>query len=280
MKKIISILLCALLFSACSVKNKPSTIEKSNPLVERQLLQMLENKDIFRLEACLEEEWSEISQGIALYIEAHLQNAFNKTEQSLQTIEILLNEYSDSLNDTLFLGIYQLKADNLMKQYQYGACVDAMKIAISNYGHAADSVDFANMLNYCNVFEPLSALPPQKMHITTNVTIPISRSRYFNQTLMQVRSGDKSEHFGFDMGANISIVSESCAKRLGIRVLESSLEAEHVAGGKIQMKVGVADSLWIGDLLVENAYPNTVAVIGEVAFKSGEKIIRLDISII
>ena len=35
-----------------------------------------------------------------------------------------------------------------------------------------------------------------------------------------------------------------------------------------------------GDLLVENAYPDTVSVIGEVAFISGGKIIRLDISII
>jgi predicted aspartyl protease len=251
MKHLIPILLFAILLAACTSKSNPPT-DKSNPLIERQLLQMLENKDIFRLEADLEKEKSEISKSIVLFLEAHLQNAFNQTEQSLKTIDVLLNEYGNSLNDTLFLKTYQLKADNLMKQYQYGESVEAMKTAINNYGHAVDSVEFANMLNYCNIFEPLSTFPPQKMHITTNVTIPISRSRDFDQVLMQVTSNGKSEHFLFDMGAGISIVTESCAKRLGIRVMESSLEAEHVAGEKIQSKVGIADSLYIGDLLVEN----------------------------
>ena len=125
-----------------------------------------------------------------------------------------------------------------------------MKKAIDNYGHAADSVVFVDVLNACALFEPLSELPPQKIHITKDVTIPI-RNQY-GLILMPVRSGGKSEHFIFDTGANMSVVSESCAERLGIRELESSLEVKIASGGKIESKVGVADSLWIGDLLVEN----------------------------
>lgn len=251
MKHLILILLLAISLSACTFKSNSPIEQSFNPLVERQLLQMLENKEMFRLEACLEKERSQISNGIVLFLEAHLQNAFNQIEQSLQTIDLLFDKYCNSLNDTLLLGIYMLKADNLNKQFQYGASVEAMKTAITNYGHTMDSVTFVSVRNYCNLFEPLRELPPQKMHITTDITIPI-RSQY-GHIQIQVKSNGKSENFIFDTGANVSVINESCAKRFGIQVLEeSSLEVGIESGEKIQSKVGIADSLWIGDLLVEN----------------------------
>ncbi|MCL2246296.1 MAG: aspartyl protease family protein [Lentimicrobiaceae bacterium] len=246
------ILLLAILLAACTSKTNPSAEQQSNPLVERKLLLMLDNQDMFRLEACLKNERTEISQGIALFLEAHLQNAFNQTEQSLQTIDLLFDKYENSLNDTLSWKIYKLKADNLVKQYQYCASVEAMKKAIDKYAHAADSLDFANMIDSYNTFEPLREVLPQKIHITTDVTIPISRNLMFNHLLVPVTSGGESENFVFDTGASLSVVTESCAKRLGIRVLESSLEVENILGVKIQSKVGVSDSLWIGNLLVKN----------------------------
>jgi len=240
MKKISSFLLSVCLLAACTTK--------SNPLIEHQLFQMLNQKDFFRLETCLKKERSQISKGIALFLEAHLQNAFNRTAQSLQTIDVLLGNHGKSLNDTLLLGLYYLKCDNLLKQCQYGEAVKALKITLDSYAHVADDVDVEDAYN---IFEPLKDLPPQKMHITTDVTIPVSRNQ-FNHLMMQVSCGGRSEDFIFDTGAMVSMVSESCAQRMGIRVLESSSKVGNSVGSKVQSKVGVADSLKIGDLLVEN----------------------------
>jgi hypothetical protein len=49
-----------------------------------------------------------------------------------------------------------------------------------------------------------------------------------------------------------SVVSESCAKQMGIHILESTINVGNSIGSKVQSKVGVADSLRIGELLVEN----------------------------
>ena len=243
MKHLISCALVAsLLVAGC---------EKSNPSVERQLIQMLDNKDFFRLETRLGKERSQLSKGIVMYLDAHLQNAFNQTEQSLQTIDILLNRYKKSLNDTLLLSLYQLKFDNLLKQCRYGEAVEALKISIDTYGHANDSVDAENTQDAYNVFEPLKDFPPQKMHMTTDVTIPISRNQFGN-VIMRVSCGGQSEDFVFDTGATLSVMSESSARKLKIRVLESSSKVGNSVGSKVQTKVGIADSLWIGDLLVEN----------------------------
>ena len=238
MKKLISILLFAMSLAAYS--------QNSNPTIERQLLQMLDKKDIFRLETVLEEKKSELSQSLILYFEAHLQNAFNQTEQSLQTIDILLSNHGKELNDTLLRNVFFIKYDNLHKQTRYREATEALEIAMS-----LDSSDFANWQGAYNIVAALKEFPSQKIHISTDVTIPISRNQ-FNHVIMQVMSGGQLEDFIFDSGAMLSTVSESCAKRMGIHILESSVDVGNSIGSTVQSKVGVADSLWIGDLLFEN----------------------------
>ncbi|MCL2651946.1 MAG: retropepsin-like domain-containing protein [Candidatus Azobacteroides sp.] len=220
-------------------------------MTEKRLLKIIENKDYFRLEILLKEKRSELSKDIALYVDANLQNAFNRTGQSLQLIDVLLSHYSKSLNDTLLLKTYQLKCDNLVKQSMYKEATEALEIAIDKYGHASDSTDMANMRDFFNVIEPLKELSPQKMDLTNDITIPISRNQS-NNVMIQVMSNGQPENFIFDTGAMFSVVSESCAKRMGIRILESGVNVGNSIGSKVQSKMGIADSLHIGKLLVEN----------------------------
>ena len=262
MKKIILLFLFTVLLVECTIKinsktdktseetpeSKAACAEKSNLETEQLLLQMLNKKDFFNLEKLLEEKMEELPKGVVLYIEAHIRNAFNQTEQSLQIIDTLLNNYSNSLNDTLFLGAFKLKYDNLYKQYRYSEAADAMKTAIDKYGYACD--DITKLQNAYNIVEPLKGLPQQKMHITSDVTIPASLNQY-NHIVINISNGKQSENFMFDTGAS-NIVSESSAQKLGIRVLESSATTIGAADKKVQTKVGIAETLWIGNLMFEN----------------------------
>ncbi len=243
MKKVAAFLLLALSLVACT--------SKSNPETERMLLQVLEQKDFFRLETLLKNKRAELSQGTALYIEAHLQNAFNRTEQSLQTLDVLFNHHAPSLNDTLCCAAFQVKYDNLYKQGRYSEAAEALKTAMDSYAHTLSSVGLSNLQEMYKAVEPLKAIPPQKMNITADVTIPIRRNQ-FNHVMMPVRGNGTSEDFVFDSGAMLSTISESCARRLGIRVMDAVLNVGNSTGSTVQSKVGVADSLRIGDLLVEN----------------------------
>ena len=222
-----------------------------DPLLELRLLQMLDKKDFFRLETLLQEKRTELPRYIVLYIEANLQNAFNQTEQSLQTIDKLLRNYSKSLNDALLYRIFVIKYDNLFNQYHYKKAAEALKIAIDKYGHAVDSVGVAMLReeNY-NFVKSLKEFPVQKMHITTDVSIPVSLNQY-NHIIINVSSGEQSENFIFDTGAS-NVVSEGTARRLGIRILDSEASTVGAVDKKVQLKVGLADKLWIGDLMFEN----------------------------
>lgn len=218
---------------------------------ELRLLRMLDKKDFFRLEALLEEQRTELSPHIALYLEAHLQNAFNQTELSLRTIDKLLSDYSQSLNDALLHNVFVIKYDNLFKQYRYSRAAEALKIAIDKYGYVVDSV-WLDMLRgeYYNFVKAVKEFPAQKMHITTDVSIPVSLNQY-NHMIINVSSGGQTENFIFDTGAS-NVISESSARRMGIRMLNSEASVTGATDKKVQLKVGLADKLRIGDLVFEN----------------------------
>ena len=108
---------------------------------------MIDEKDVFRTDKLLKEKRNELSKSIVLYVEAHLQNAFNLTEQSLQTIDALLSHYEKSMNDTLLLNVYQLKYDNLLKQSTYRKDAEALEIAMNKYEHVSDSVTLEMSIN-------------------------------------------------------------------------------------------------------------------------------------
>ena len=257
-------LLAILLFGAYTVKSNSLTevrqkctkelktiCASDSQSTESHLLQMLDKKDFFRLEALLQEKRSELSPHIVLYLEANLQNAFNQTEQSLRTVDKLLGSYSKSLNDTLLHRLFVVKYDNLFKQYRYSQAAGALKIAIDEYGYVVDSV-WLGMLReeYYGFVKALKEFPAQKMHITTDVSIPVSLNQY-NHMIINVSSGGQSENFIFDTGAS-NVISESSARRMGIRMLNSEVTTTGAIDKKVQLRVGLADKLRIGDLVFEN----------------------------
>lgn len=259
-----SFIFVILLFGACTVKSKSlidvqqkhtkdlkTIYALDNPSTELHLLQMLDKKDFFQLETLLQEKRAELPLDIALYLDANLQNAFNQTEQSLQTIDKLLGNYGKSLNDALLHRVFVVKYDNLYKQYRYSEAAEALKTAIDKYGHAVDSVGLAMLREKDYGFvESLKNFPVQKMHITTDVSIPVSLNQ-FNHLIINVSSGGQSEDFIFDTGAS-NVISESSARRMGIRVYKSAGSTIGAADTKVQFEVGLADKLWIGDLMFEN----------------------------
>ncbi len=252
------------LYLACTANSNSSTnvqqkytkkveaIEASDSLsTELTLIRMLDKKDIFKLETLLQEKRSELPQHIVLYLEANLQNAFNQTKQSLHTIDKLLGTYGKSLNDMLLYKTFVLKYDNLRKQYHYRKAAEALEIAIEKYGHAVDRSEVIRLCEEDYSFvKSIKDFPVQKMYITTDVSIPVLLNEYYHM-IINVSSSGQSESFIFDTGAS-NVVSESTARRMGFRILNSVGSTIGSADKKVSFKVGLADKLWIGDLLFEN----------------------------
>ncbi len=72
-----------------------------SPEAAKALHILLDQKDFFRLRSAIETNSPAISPRETLYFAAFVNNAFNQHQQSIQNINLLLEQYPQSLNDTV-----------------------------------------------------------------------------------------------------------------------------------------------------------------------------------
>ena len=245
MNKFISIFLVITTLVSCTA-DRPNNRE-----LDKKMTVLLETKDFFRLEKALNSSGSQLSEAKELYFRANLQNVFNQTEQSLQTIDRLFSKHKKSLNDSLIANMLAVKYDNHIKQFEYQQGAETLYTLLESYSHAVDSAKLEDYKRDYPVFEILKNVSPQKIHHTTDVTISVKKNE-FNHMTTQVTCNGVSEDFIFDTGANLSTIVESCAGLMGIKPFEGSVQVGTSTGSHVAMKLGVADSLRISGLLFEN----------------------------
>jgi len=61
-------------------------------------------------------------------------------------------------------------------------------------------------------------------------------------------------NLAFDTGANLSVITETSARKLGMRIYPVKLDlASGISGQVVQSSLAVADSLYLGEILIKNA---------------------------
>ncbi|MDR1227005.1 MAG: aspartyl protease family protein [Prevotellaceae bacterium] len=61
-----------------------------------------------------------------------------------------------------------------------------------------------------------------------------------------------ADEFIFDSGANISTITDSCAKKMGLTIYESDISVGTTTDAKLKSRLAAADSFYVGDILFEN----------------------------
>lgn len=220
-----------------------------SPEAAKALHILLDQKDFFRLRSAIETNSPAISPRETLYFAAFVNNAFNQHQQSIQNINLLLEQYPQSLNDTVIARLLTLQKDNYAKTFQYGLAGKTNRLLLDKYHRVLDSTQTADAANDSYIWRTLADIPPQEVHIPKATSIPwkTDKVKLIN---IPVKTGGQEHNFIFDTGANISTVSQSFAKQLGLRMLNPPGKNEVVPSWYSQL--AVADSLYIGEALVQH----------------------------
>jgi hypothetical protein len=109
------------------------------------------------------------------------------------------------------------------------------------------------------------------MNITANTTISWKRDM-LGLIEIPVKAGIQQFDAIFDTRANMSSISATYAKKLGLHILDVSYdEGSGITGIRFKTGIGVADSLYIGKVLVKNAVfqvmPDSILYIAPVKFQ-------------
>jgi hypothetical protein len=236
---------CLLLtFSGCHRRVSPET--------EQYLQTLLNRKDYFALRKELQLRADEISKDKLLYLTAFVDNAFNRNAASANKIQQLLQPGARELSDSAKSALLQLEEDNYFKTFQYALAAAVDSELIRSYRHVLDSAGYADIQNTSQITHGLSSIPAQQTMIRSDASFPWKKDK-IGLMEIPVRFHDSIWSCIFDTRANISSISASYAKKLGVKMLGVSYrEGSGATGNRFLTSLGVADSLWLGAVLLQH----------------------------
>ncbi|MCL1943402.1 MAG: retroviral-like aspartic protease family protein [Candidatus Azobacteroides sp.] len=233
MKKAISLLIVFL-----SLSINAQDVQK---LYDRRDFIQISNLDI--------ENWEPDNFSVP-FIKANTYNAMARCEESNKEIEFLLKTNEAKENPYLMTELLRLQADNYTKMFQYKQAADSYKKILDNDGNLLGET----AVLYQDIFrryDILSTVEPLQVNIPHN-TIIQTKPGIKGLPQVQVRTPKDTVSLVFDTGAALSAVTKSVAKRLGIKILADSLIAGGTTANADFMSIGIADTLYLGDILYKN----------------------------
>jgi len=261
------LLLC--FFLAFIVGCKTTSINQAE--ANKQLQTLLDDKDYFKLEARLKLYDHSLTDEKKLYFASFLSNAFNRNDACIREVDSLLKMYPADLPDSIKSTLSRLQSDSYFKTYQYAKAAQSDSNILKHYSKALRKEAIDGIGNDFLMRNALKNVAEQHTIISKTTTIPWSRDKL---GLMEIPFKCNAQTFNgvFDTRANISSITKTYAKKLGLRILDVSYnEGSGATGIQFKTGVGIADSLYIGDVLVKNVVfqvmPDSILYIAPVKFQ-------------
>jgi len=175
---------------------------------------------------------------LVLY-KAMLDNVFNRPEESNKCINSLLINYPKHFNDSTYAELYSMRVVNCFRLQDYKKAYDDNLTIINKYKHACDSSDIESYKNTNLLIHSLFEAPKMEISKRTDSRIPLKRDKahLFN---IPVTIDHDTIDFVFDTGANFSTITQSLAKKYGIKTVGEKVNIGSATGMIVESEIGLA----------------------------------------
>ncbi len=219
----------------------------------RQLRYLYSQAEYFRIRDLLNSNDPYIPQDAKLFYSAVTSNAFNKNADAIVKADSFLRVRSFAWTDMDIIQMLQVKMDSYAKLYRYADVVTTCNEILTKYAGALNDHERGGIINTYNIYKPLADAPPLSIKQTAEATIPITRNMYGLSEIPVNFEQDKPEMFIFDTGANMSVITESMAEKVGIKRRHTSFKVNASQGKTVTADIGIADSFSMGGITIRNA---------------------------
>jgi len=187
-----------------------------------------------------------------LYYQAFLHNFFHDLTTSNEEINLLLDQYKKQLTDNQVGNLLMKKIDNHVKLYQYEQAHLTTQLLLRKYKHALNAEERDDARNSDIIWKGLANVPPQTTTISSETQIAYRRDLAGLMNI-PVNFADSTYYFVFDTGANLSVITESYARKSNLRMLNVKFKVRAITGLQVHAGLGIADELKLGNISVKNA---------------------------
>lgn len=251
---------------------------------DEKVAELLNNGDIF----ALSDEYPALKNKIQYPMlkalsESLLSDASNKPQEACEKIGHLLENYQEEIGFASVQTMFFLRCRNLAAAGKYGEAADRLKYFTDEVSQHMDSIYITAYKEAYQRYNALRNTPrselirPDKDCIITYETDTFKKGGKL--IFVPVTIDGKKERFIFDTGCpGGAYMSERFAREHNVRVVLDSLPIQGV--GKGTGKLGVADSIKVGDMILRNvtvtiAVPNAaIDTIYQIDAVLGQDIIK------
>jgi hypothetical protein len=234
------ILLAAIVFgSGCSRRAGDDSSAAGMAHLKDEVLALARARDVFALRRRLELiEADDVPE--ILYGRSVVRHAFNDLAGSNEAIERVRKR--GGLSDSLLFKLAALEVTNLLRLSRYREGLAVADQALAAPPPAADSAEVADLGNIRKILSALAHVPPQEVVRLDSATIPLDRGR-----VPVVVEGRRRDYI-FDTGANLSTLSRSEARELGLTIVPAGIDVGSSTDLRNTADLAVADQVIIGGL--------------------------------
>jgi predicted aspartyl protease len=187
-----------------------------------------------------------------IYYHAFLHNFFHELNISNQEITLLLEIYKKQFSHKEIRHLLMKKIDNHVKLYQYREAHLTTRLLLRKYRHALSAEDREDANNSDIIWKGLQDVAPQTTTIASDTRI-VYRRDLAGLINIPVSFADSTFDFVFDTGANLSVITESYARKSNLRLLNVRFKVRAITGLEVYANLGIASELKLGNIIVKNA---------------------------
>lgn len=229
-----------------------SAIDRT-PIDTTPLDTLLARRHYFQLRTALQApEYQSLPPVKKLYYEAFVKNFFHDLQASNKAIDRLLLHHRKEMTEKATVALLMKKIDNYVKLYQYREAYLTSRTLLTRFAKALNKEQADDVANSAIIWEGLQNTPPQSVTVERDTRIPYVRD-IAGLINIPVQFADSSFQFIFDTGANLSVISESYAKKAGLTLLNKFFKVKAITGLEIDANLSVAKEFRIGDITIRNA---------------------------
>lgn len=215
------------------------------------ILQNIKDKNFFEAEKIYRTSEKDLDDFEKLFLDAYIENAFNRLEVSKEKIENLLKNYGHLLSNQNKIDLYRLQHENALKLFDYKLGKKSLEIILTEFKDEVTEDDLADFQNSMVILKALEYEAPQKVIIPNSVKIKMKKDQVGLKNL-PVHTSKDSIDFIFDTGANLSTTTKSTAEKLGMKILDGKIEVGAITGKKVMADLAVCKEFKIKDLTLQN----------------------------
>lgn len=229
--------------------NSKATTEPGND-VSRSLDRLVEEKNYSELKRELSS--ARLLAPDRAYFYAILDDRSNHPAQAAAGLEKVLPELRKTNQHRAAIALHALAYDDF-DLGRYGAAADAMADLLNNFSAELSAAEKKNSENDGKTFDLLRGAPPQTVSGEHTFKIALQRDAIFDEDV-PITVGRTTYWWIFDTGANITTISSSTAKRMGLTLSKRQAATQSGATGTtVPLSTAVIPELHFGGANIHNA---------------------------